>query len=430
MDIRFFDDNRDETPGAGHESRIGRMSDMKRKAIIGSVFLFVLGVTLVGVTGFTTPSPQEWEEEGVELTKAFEEAKGGAALFANARSEEQEETVKLPEPTEKADTATQETAKKDSFAPVKKDEWAYRAVKDLAADELPNIEDELENQKPVSRYELAVILARVLEKLQGAGNKAIEGPLAKVALLEKLSKEFRTELEILGVAQARFTTQLKKLEKRMGQYDKKLSSLDKNTKKALSQSKVAKAKAVSANDTVAKLEKTIASYDEKLVTSEKRLRKLSDIMSRLLVKVALNDSRIKDLKPRDAKSERRELGSIARAIQGLQRKMSKMELASKTSNQRVDTLSRTIDKVSTKYSAPTNRRTKDVSPTRVRVLTQLVGKLRKRIDDTHREVTKMKSSPSPRARVSPKALAEVKGLLKGFFNSYESRLNKVERKMM
>ena len=430
MDIRFFDNNCDETPGAGNESRIGRMSDMKRKAIIGSVFLFVLGVTLVGVTGFTTPGPQEWEDESVELTKAFDEAKGGAALFTNTRSEEQTETVKLPEPATKTETKTEEPAKKDSFAPVKKDEWAYRAVKDLAADELPNIEDDLENQKPVSRYELAVILARVLEKLQGAGNKAIEGPLAKVALLEKLSKEFRTELEILGVAQARFTTKLKKLEKRMGQYDKKLSGLDNETKKALSESKLAKTEASSASANVAKLEKTIASYDEKLETSEKRLRKLSDIMSRLLVKVALNDSRIKDLKPQDEKSERRELGTIARAIQGLQRKMSKMELASKTSNQRVDTLSRTIERVSSKYNEPEKGKSEGTSPTRVRVLTQLVGKLRQRIDDTQREVTELKKSPSPRARVSPKALAEVKGLLKGFFNSYENRLKKVEKKMM
>ena len=429
MDIRFFDDNRDETPGAGNESRKGRMSDMKRKAIIGSVFLFVLGVTLVGVTGFTTPGPSEWEEEGVQLSEAFANEKQGEALFTNARTEEPKEVIEAA-PALDITPAPQEVAKKDdSFAPVEKKEWVYKAVKDLAADELPNIEDEFEGQKPVSRYELAVILARVLEKLQGAG-KVIEGPLGKVALLEKLSKELRTELEILGVAQARFTTRLGKLEKRMGQYDKKLSGLEKNTKSALTKSKQANAEAKTANATVKKLEQTIASYDEKLVTSEKRLRKLSDIMSRLLVKVALNDSRIKDLKPVDHKSERRELGTIARAINGLQKKVSKMEMASKTSNQRMDTLSRTIERVSTtKRQAPANTQ-KQMSPTRMRVLTKLVGKLRKRIDETEDEVAKLKKTPQGKARVSPKALAEVKGLLKGFFNSYESRLKRVERKMM
>jgi len=458
MSVDRGDDTCNETPGAGIESRERRMSEVKRKAVIGSVFLFVLGVTLVGVTGFSTPGPAEWEAEGAAMA---------GALFANGRGADVDGAITLPEkspapspsatdqdegvpsarpagiapttarPAHAADTTAQAAdgpaGAKDSFTPVAKDAWAYKAVQDLAADELPSLEEELDGKKPVTRYELAVILARVLEKLQGA-SKVIEGPLAKVATLEKLANEFRSELDMLGVKGAQFATRLSKVEAHLKDVDGAAQAAKKEAAAATECGKKAEERAEAAAASVEKLERTVASYDEKLATSEQRLRKLSDIMSRLLVKVALNDSRIKDLSPAEAAKDRRDFGTMARAIQGLQKKVDEIENERKTETQRVDTLSRSIDRLAAAPAAPAEAAPAaaggDADATRVRVLTQLVGRLRMRIDETSASVEELKQQPQTRAAVSPKALSEVKGLLKGFFTEYEQRLGKVERRVM
>ena len=388
------------------------MSDVKRRAVIASVFLFVMGVSLIGVTGFTRPDAKDWSSEG-EL------------LFANGRegSTSSEDTVdpgdlsikapRLPAPVEadeaqarssnSPDSSKKEDEAGDSFSPVEKDEWVYKAVEDLAKDELPSLEEGLDRDKAVTRYELAVILARVMEKLQGAG-KVIEGPLAKVAMLEKLSKEFEQELDILGVAKREFAARLDALEGRVDEVESKTAGLEEKCKevakesqkavelsqRASNESEDAREKAESSQKSVGEMLDKLTSYDEKLGDNKQRLKKLSEIMSRLLVKVALNDSRIKDIDPSEAKRERRDIGALARAVQGLQKKVVGLEESSDTHLQRVDTLSRTIERVS-------------------------------------RNVVAAKGG---RRGVSPKALAEVKGLLKGFLGRYERRLQRVEKKMM
>jgi hypothetical protein len=85
------------------------------------------------------------------------------------------------------------------FADVPSNHWAYAAIASLAADGLIDgyPDGSFKGDRPLTRYEMAAIVARVIAKLQAAGaNTASKADLDK---LQKLIDALKDELDALGV---------------------------------------------------------------------------------------------------------------------------------------------------------------------------------------------------------------------------------------
>jgi len=94
---------------------------------------------------------------------------------------------------------------------VPKDHWAYKSVKVLIDKGLLSLYDDgtFRGMDKVFRYELAEIIARILESVQtGTGNVSEED----VDLLRKLSEEFWNELVVLAVSGDVFSEQIEEIE--------------------------------------------------------------------------------------------------------------------------------------------------------------------------------------------------------------------------
>lgn len=395
------------------------MTRITRKALVGSVAVVLLTTALVGLSGFAPPD-------------AGTSAPSGTALFANDRSTAVSSVVAAEGGTPPSESGA------DSFAPVEEQSWALRAVRDLAGAEMPGLEGELDADTPVTRYELAVVLARILEKLQGAG-KVIEGPLAKVATLEKLTTEFRAELDMLGVQQTRFTARLAKVEGAVAALDGKVAGLGRTVNglsasvaEARTAGETAVQQAGEARDAAQRLAERVADVDGRLAEDEAQLQKLGEVVSRVMVKVALADARLQNLVPADAEDGRRDLGALARAVKQVQGKIDEMEQLRAAEAQRVDTLSASLEKVADARAVARPAASPRVDDDRLVLLTDAVSRLTKRLDVTQNELDHIKSGgfKVTGAAVSPKALGEVKELLKSFLTAYEARLVKVEQRAL
>jgi hypothetical protein len=106
------------------------------------------------------------------------------------------------------------------FSDVPSNTWAYQAIQSLAADGLVEgyPDGKFKGDRPLTRYEMAVIVARVIAKLQANG----AGYASKTDLdkLQKLVDALKDELDALGV--------------RVTNLEDALSALDKRTKFAQS----------------------------------------------------------------------------------------------------------------------------------------------------------------------------------------------------
>ncbi|MBI4869411.1 MAG: hypothetical protein HY816_20925 [Candidatus Wallbacteria bacterium] len=80
---------------------------------------------------------------------------------------------------------------------VPSDHWIYPALRELGGEGNIPMAQGLSGSKPVTRFEMAVLLSRIMEKLEAAGGP---GKLSaeKVAVLDKLAREFRTDLDAIG----------------------------------------------------------------------------------------------------------------------------------------------------------------------------------------------------------------------------------------
>jgi hypothetical protein len=100
------------------------------------------------------------------------------------------------------------------FADVPANHWAYQAIASLAADGLvEGYEDgKFKGDRPMSRYEMAVLVARVIAKVQANGS----GYASKVDLdkLQKLIDALKDELDSLGVRVTNVEDALDALDKR------------------------------------------------------------------------------------------------------------------------------------------------------------------------------------------------------------------------
>lgn len=362
------------------------MSELRRKAVPGIVGVFCLFTAMFLLTeGSDTYDLSEWESEQVLLSSSAKVSAEGA-IFSNDRSRKLDESVSEVS----GDQSKTDGSKADSavFEKVSEDSWVRHAVAGLASEELPDLESELAKNKPVTRYELAVIIARVIEKLQNGQNGAVEASYPKVAMLEKLSVEFRQELDILGVSSRRFNARVSKVEQKVASMDRSLRVLGQQIDKVGTQSSKVAAEsrktietARGAKNDVEFLQDMIRQQNMQVESGEKQLKNMGKIISRLLVKVALNDARLKSVTPDGVEKGRRDIGAIAKAVSGIQKKVQKIDSRTMACDQRVDALSR----------------------------------------------NSVNKQP---AQVSTQALAGIKGLLKDFFTSYETRLRTVEQKAL
>src|SRR6202790_3142803 len=85
------------------------------------------------------------------------------------------------------------------FSDVPANHWAYQAIQSLAADGLVEgfPDGKFKGDRPLTRYEMAVLVARVIAKLQANGaGFASKSDLDK---LQKLIDALKDELDSLGV---------------------------------------------------------------------------------------------------------------------------------------------------------------------------------------------------------------------------------------
>lgn len=111
-------------------------------------------------------------------------------------------------------TATVGPARATPFADVPANHWAYQAIASLAADGLVEgyTDSQFKGDRPLSRYEMAVLVARIIAKVQANG----AGYASKVDLdkLQKLIDALKDELDSLGVRVTNVEDALDALDKR------------------------------------------------------------------------------------------------------------------------------------------------------------------------------------------------------------------------
>lgn len=112
------------------------------------------------------------------------------------------------------------------FKDVPKKHWAYEAIQTLTRTGLIRGENKkFDGQKAFTRYEMAVVLARYVEKLADA-KTSIQGSLEKTyPLIKKLATEFSGELDLLGVKQQDLLARVTSLETRVDVHDQQMSDL-------------------------------------------------------------------------------------------------------------------------------------------------------------------------------------------------------------
>lgn len=100
------------------------------------------------------------------------------------------------------------------FSDVPSNHWAYQAIQSLAADGLidGNPDGKFKGDRPLTRYEMAVLVARVIAKLQANGaGYASKSDLDK---LQKLIDALKDELDSLGVRVTNLEDAVTSLDKR------------------------------------------------------------------------------------------------------------------------------------------------------------------------------------------------------------------------
>lgn len=112
------------------------------------------------------------------------------------------------------------------FKDVPKSHWAYKAIDQLVESGLiQGKKGNFQGHKAFTRYEMAVVLARYMEKLKAAKGTLLESMEKTYPLVKRLSQEFSEELEILGVKQQELLARVTSLETRTDYHQNELRSL-------------------------------------------------------------------------------------------------------------------------------------------------------------------------------------------------------------
>jgi len=103
------------------------------------------------------------------------------------------------------------------FSDVPPDHWAYDAVMALSSKGYMDgyLDGTFKGRKVVTRYELALILARIIEKMSKAESSGAVLDEKDIIMVKKLAKEFKGELNSLGVRVEELEGKVKKIEKEL-----------------------------------------------------------------------------------------------------------------------------------------------------------------------------------------------------------------------
>lgn len=113
-----------------------------------------------------------------------------------------------------------------SFRDVPQNHWAYGAIRSLVKSGLiQGKKGKFDGTKAFSRYEMAVVLARYMEKL-GDAKKSVQATVSKTyPLLKKLADEFSKELDLLGIKHQDLIARVTSLETRTDMHQAELQEL-------------------------------------------------------------------------------------------------------------------------------------------------------------------------------------------------------------
>jgi len=290
--------------------------NLRRNWIAGG--LGVLGLVLIGYAGISDPeAPNPTHDYPIlEVSQArFEdEAAGEVPLF-----DSQVPQVRAPS----AAPLTPEPAPPvQPFDAVTQDHWIVQALREVSPDVLdPSLGGE--HQARGTRYELAVTLARVFEAYEDSREPQQELDLSRLALLEKASKELRTELDMLGVDRTRLGARLEALGERVGQVEEGLGSqearLAQLEEKLAGMSQVMKAREEDHEQLAAR----VAAGEAARGTLETRTKAVTEVLGRMVVKSSVAQARVARLSEEvaagDAGDASLRLRALGRRVEALEK---------------------------------------------------------------------------------------------------------------
>lgn len=218
---------------------------------------------------------------------------------------------------------------------VPKDHWAYKSVKKLVEKGYLTLYEDgtFKGTNKVSRYELAELVARVLEKIQ-TGQATPDK--SDVKNLRKLSIEFREELVDLAEEQKVFSEKLKKQQqtnvvqtKEIGKVNEKLNSMREEVSKIIDsilQIKEMKKEINNLNQRVVNLEKQLNQTNQRLEEKQVNIESLKE---------RLNNSVLKDLRDQNSITQTK-IHSLQSKVNELENKLSDSENGDKSDNKKMD----------------------------------------------------------------------------------------------
>lgn len=198
------------------------------------------------------------------------------------------------------------------FKDVPRDHWAYDSVQKLAEKGYLSLYsgEDFNGEQALTRYEMAEIIASVLENIGGSGS-AQDLSQEDVNTIRDLSLEFRDELVSVAERQKKFEERLNTLEDTNQIQDEDISNL--NVRVSETQDKVN-----TLDESVKEIDKKISSLEEELNAlkeegaSGQKLQELEDNQSVALTRIEELEKRIEELEAEKqaAQQAEKEGGSI------------------------------------------------------------------------------------------------------------------------
>lgn len=184
------------------------------------------------------------------------------------------------------------------FDDVPRDHWAYDSVQTLAEKGYLSLYsgEDFNGEKPLTRYEMAEIIANVLENTTG-GSASQDLSKEDVDIIRELSLEFRDELVKVAERQKKFEQRLNNIEDINQIQDEDISNI--NVRVSEMQAEVDKVSGLEEsvneiNSQLASLEEELAAVQEEGASSQK-LQELEDNQSVNMTRIRKLEQRIEEL---------------------------------------------------------------------------------------------------------------------------------------
>ncbi|MBI3890529.1 MAG: hypothetical protein HY303_03260 [Candidatus Wallbacteria bacterium] len=172
--------------------------------------------------------------------------------------------------------------------PVPSDHWAYPAIQELSGGKssIPLAQGP-NGQKPVTRFEMAILLSRIIEKLDAAGG-ASKLPTEKFELLEKLTREFRADLDSIGADMTAVKARLDDLAKKVedNAHAPTNGALVKQVFDANQKIDAVAGKAKEQEQKLDSMSNRLTAQSNQIAEGQKRIKVYAEVLAKLLVKVA------------------------------------------------------------------------------------------------------------------------------------------------